>query len=237
MASTALHPYPYVRWTLLHAVAAGSRMIDRLLGISTTFPAPTGIFADYDRTLFESKPVGWTVFFRAFRTLRIAPDDTLLDIGAGAGRAAICASFFPFRRVIGVEIKPEVFRRAQQNARSLRSRRRERIDFVCADATSYHVPDDITVIFMYNPFNGEIFERTMAQIFASLDRAPRRLRLIYNHPKEQSFLERTGRCRLVRRIGGLRPNHDWAFMLSTNVYELLPATAAKQTAPVVAGRG
>lgn len=230
MATDILHPFPYIRWVYRHSVAFTGRTIDRALGVSTTFAAPPGPWQAFDFTSLYSRPFGWMNFFRVFRTLKIGPDDVFLDIGAGTGRATICASLLPFRRVIGVEIDPEIHEQARRNAESLRSRHRTKITFVRADARSYAIPDDVTVIFMYNPFGGEIFAQVMANIFASLDRAPRRLRLVYSYPKEQQQLERTGRCRLVDAFRGMRPGSDWAFMLSTKVYELEPAPSS-QAAP------
>ena len=220
MTTNILHPFPWIRWVYRHTVAFAGRSVDRALGVSTTFAAPPGPWQAFDHTSLNSRPFGWLNFFRVFRTLKIGPDDVFLDLGAGTGRASICASFLPFRRVIGVEIDPVIHAQAHRNAETLRTRSRAKITFVNADARSFAIPDDVTVIFLYNPFIGDVFEQVAANIFASLDRAPRQLRLVYGYPKMQAFLERTGRCREVAEFRGMRPHRDWAFMLSTKVYEL-----------------
>ncbi len=94
------------------------------------------------------------------------------------------------------------------------------MELVPGDAAACRVPDEVTVIFMYNPFGGQVFQRWLDQLLASLDRTPRRVRLAYVNPVEHERLMRTGRCRLVGRFRGLRPTSDWARMVSTHFYDL-----------------
>jgi hypothetical protein len=72
------------------------------------------------------------------------------------------------------------------------------VELVNSDVLEYELPDDVTVVFMFNPFGGAIFEAVMAKIVASLDRAPRPLRLVYGNPVEEHRVLATGRARLVR---------------------------------------
>jgi SAM-dependent methyltransferase len=236
-----LHPYQCIRWVYRHGMALSGRAIDAALGVSTTFAAPRRPWHGFDSTSFDSRPVSWFSFLPAFRTLEIGRDDVFLDLDAGTGRVTICASFFPFRRAIGIEIDPLVHAQARQNAETLRSRHREKIAFVLADARSYAIADDVTIIFMYNPFGGDVFAQVMRNIFASLDRTPRRLRLVYHQPRDWQRLERTGRCRLIGTLRGMRPDGVRAFMLSTRVYEVGPLAAPEtsrsgEAAPELAGR-
>ena len=48
----------------------------------------------------------------------------------------------------------------------------------------YEVPDDVTVAFFDNPFVGRIFATVVDRLIASVDQAPRRLRIIYFNPVE-----------------------------------------------------
>lgn len=229
MATDRFKPIAWIRWLHRLGVEAGARTIDAAFGVSTTLGAPATPWQDYDPNAFRSKPYGWTALIRVFRGLRVDRNDAFLDIGCGAGRAVVCASLFPFRRLIGVELDAAVCDLAQRNAATVRVRGRERIAFECKDASDYAIPDDITVIFMYNPFGGAVFEQVLANVFASLDRAPRRLRFVYSNPKEHDFLLQTGRCSLVERYRGLRPTASWASMLAAHVYELQPSPQAAAT--------
>jgi hypothetical protein len=79
-----------------------------------------------------------------------------------------------------------------------------RVEIVVADATQYELPDDVTVIFMHSPFKGATFRRVLDRIGASLDRRPRRLRLIYKNPEEHAAVLATGRFRVYGEWRPLR---------------------------------
>ena len=66
----------------------------------------------------------------------------------------------------------------------------------------------MTVSYMCNPVEGQPFKRLMANIVASLERRPRRVRLIYANPVEAAQVLRTGHFRLVRGSRGIRLDLD-----------------------------
>jgi len=49
-----------------------------------------------------------------------------------------------------------------------------RTEGVTADVLEWRVPDELTLLFLYCPFMGDVFHRTLEAVFASHDRAPRR---------------------------------------------------------------
>lgn len=110
--------------------------------------------------------------------------DAFLDIGSGMGRVLVVAGTRRFKRVIGVEISPNLAERARQNIALAGNRLRSPVNILVADACEYPVPDDITVVHLFNPFVGSILTRVVENIRASLARRPRRLSLIYGNPKE-----------------------------------------------------
>ncbi len=129
-------------------------------------------------------PTDWRVLRKLFPPGSVGPDDVLLEYGSGKGRVALwVASRFPVKRIIGVEIDPDLTVAAQGNLGRWRGRRRcGDVDFVCADARRYDVPDDVTVVYMFNPFMGEVFGDVVDRVTGSLHRKPRRLRLVYFYP-------------------------------------------------------
>jgi SAM-dependent methyltransferase len=205
--------------SLRRHVSAG--LIERQRGIETGKVVDLedlGLAAS-DRIRYE--PSGWLDLRRALPRREITSDDVFLDLGAGKGRVVIQAARYPFRRVVGVELSPELSNVARQNvAASARRFRCRDVRIVTADVVDYAIPDDVTVIYMYNPFRGETFEHVLQALIASVERAPRRLRVIYRTPLEQESLEATGRFRLMRVANGLRPNRRWAWYRSVRVYEL-----------------
>jgi hypothetical protein len=61
---------------------------------------------------------------------------------------------------------------------------------VNADVADYRVPDDVTVAYLYNPVVGEVFESVLEQLRHSVERRPRRIRILYITPEEVERLTR-----------------------------------------------
>jgi len=163
----------------------------------------------------------WLAQRRLMRGLTVSPGDVFIDFGCGKGRV-VCAMAlrYPFARVIGVDIAPELVSVARANADRIRERMRSReIELVTSDIRDYEVPDDVTFAYFYNPFFGTTFRAVLDALIASLDRHPRLLRILYLHPKLHDEVVATGRFALVRASKGLRRHraHQVA-----HVYESLP---------------
>jgi hypothetical protein len=122
-----------------------------------------------------------------------------------------------------VELSPRLAAVAQDNVAASRDSLRCRdIEVVVADAVEYEIPDDATVIYMYNPFSGPVFEAVVDNLLASVARCPRRMRLLYRTPMEHELLEATGRFRLERSVAGWRPGRAWAQKMSIRMYLVEP---------------
>jgi SAM-dependent methyltransferase len=140
----------------------------------------------------------WVGLRRALRRLAVTPDDVFADFGCGKGPAVLVAATFPFRRALGIEISDDLTRAARRNLE--RSRLRPRagaVEFVTADVLEYEIPDDLSVVYLYNPFTGLLFARFLERLLASLERRPRPLRLVYNYPFEHDHVIGTGRFRPI----------------------------------------
>jgi len=133
--------------------------------------------------------------YRGFRTILAALDvrsneDVFLDFGSGMGRAVIMAAKYPFRKIYGVEIAPQLNEIASQNVRSaLPGLKCRDIELITADAREFVIPDEATVIYFFNPFSGEVLADVLQNIRASLRRRPRALRLICKIPERSAFEE------------------------------------------------
>lgn len=132
---------------------------------------------------------------------------------------------YQFRRVMGVEISPELHETAVRNVE------RRRNHLTCKDvvlvnmpAESFDVPDDVTVVYLFNPFGGNVFARVARSLFASFDRKPRRLGIIYHQPDEEDFLLRSGRVRVIRSVRSLDGRAH------TRIFEVLPRSDATTSA-------
>ena len=168
-------------------------------------PAQLG-WEDPDRTRYEAS--GWFFLRRALRRRDVRPgEDVFVDFGSGKGRVVFqAAARYPFKRVIGVELAESLNVVARENlARNRHRLKCQDVEIVTSDAASYEIPPDMTIAYFYSPFTGELFQRVIDNIVASLERHPRRLRIVYGNPMLESYIEQTGRFELVRRSKGLRP--------------------------------
>lgn len=139
------------------------------------------------------------IFRRALDTLRDrlnidVRDGSFVDFGSGKGRALILAAEHGFPKVIGVECSQLLHERCKRNLRRAWTRRRLRAEYElhCQDAATFCVPDDSTVWFWFNPFDGDVARRTAAHMIESLRRRSRRAHLLYANPVHADVLLRQG---------------------------------------------
>jgi SAM-dependent methyltransferase len=170
-----------------------NRLLDRGLDTSRAVTVP------HDRGLYL--PSAWHVLPRALRYLGVSDRDTFVDFGCGKGRVVHQAAKRPFRRVIGVEISPELAEIARTGlaARS-HQHRCQNVEIVVEDVAQFRVPDDLTIAYLFRPFGEEAFEAVLSGLVESIDRQPRRVRLIYVWPttSTRSMILATDRFRLLK---------------------------------------
>ena len=136
----------------------------------------------------EYSPVPFRAFFQAMEHV---PDrllrGTFLDYGSGKGRALVLAARrYRFRRVVGVEMSPELCRHAEHNLKQAVSGQTE---VLCCDAATYCPPPDTSVFFFYNPFLGETMKKVADIIHQSLLDHPRQAAIVVYRPS--NFLAAT----------------------------------------------
>ena len=175
-----------------------SYMFDRLFGVSISVDSVTG---DYG----ENNGYGGSHWFpvrRVLRKLKPGPQDVFVDLGSGKGIALLIAGRLPFRRVIGVDIDEELDRSAKENIERAAGRfRAAEVTSVTASVLEWPVPDDLSIVYMFNPFTGKTFREAMQRIFDSYDREPRELHIIYGYPAEHDWLVSSGRV-VVESVSG-----------------------------------
>lgn len=159
---------------------------ERKLGISTAEEDPeNGSPTEYQPYV----PAPFTCLDAAFEAVGIDRwRDSFLDYGCGKGRVVCVAATRGFARVFGVEMRPELSALATRNLAKLRGRQCGSVEVVTGDAVAYRVPDDVTVIFMFNPFTGGVLRSALERVRESLVRRPRSLRIAYMNPREDEDL-------------------------------------------------
>ena len=206
-------------WLPLDAIAL---TLERARRLSTSPRVPLATLGLAHPERVDYQPSGWLSLRLLLRRRDVQSHDVFADIGAGMGRVVYqAARRYRFKRVIGVELSPDLAELARANVERHRRRLRcKDVRIETTDALSWEVPDDLTVAYMFRPFTGAIFEGMVERLIASHDRAPRRLRIVYVKPEAHDWLMATGRVRelppprgIVPRL--LRYEPGWA-----RVYEL-----------------
>ena len=143
---------------------------------------------------------------------------TFADLGSGKGRTLLMASEYPFQKIIGVEILPELNRAAEENVRTYQERlaasarqhgdaeTREaasprecdrNIECICGDAEEYEFPAAPLVLYLFNP----VWETGLARVLGNLERSlrehPREVYVLYHNPLLEHVLARTAWLRKV----------------------------------------
>ena len=108
---------------------------------------------------------------------------TFIDIGSGKGRALLLATEYGFRRIIGIELLPELDRIARENVRAFKQPGGNvEMELVCGDATAFRLPDEPLVAFLFNPLPEPALRTFLQNLENSLRHNPRRLWMIYTNP-------------------------------------------------------
>jgi SAM-dependent methyltransferase len=109
---------------------------------------------------------------------------TFVDLGSGKGRALMLASRFPFRRIVGVEIAPELSEVAAANIQRFAARwqRCRKIEAHTGDAAEFVYPAGPFVLFLYQPFLAPVLKRCLKNLAQSLSTEPREIYVVYVNP-------------------------------------------------------
>jgi hypothetical protein len=142
---------------------------DRLLGHFHSPYQPT------EAALFHEMLAGLAVDLREF---------TFIDIGSGKGRVLLMASDYPFRRILGLELLPELHRVARENIRKYKSDSQQCfvLESRCVDASVFAFPPVPTVLYLFNPLPEAGLVRMLDTLTASLREHPRPVFVIYHNP-------------------------------------------------------
>jgi SAM-dependent methyltransferase len=173
-------------------VGAQQRAFDLLVGVSTKGVASTEASALEGCNHYED--CQWLSVRRALKKLDPNTSDVFVDLGSGKGKALLIAGQLPYKRVVGVEIDKELSCWAARNIDRARPRLRAgKVESLNVNILEWPIPDDTSVVFLYNPFIGQMFITVMSRIFDSYDHNPRPLHIIYEYPCEHDWLMSTGR--------------------------------------------
>ncbi len=168
---------------------------DRLLGIfhSPYQPTEPALFHEMLASLVQASPLSSAkIDFSRF---------TFIDIGSGKGRALLMAADYPFRRILGIELLPELHHVAKQNISKYKSDSQQcfAIECLLGDANEWALPPEPTVLYLFNPLPESGLVKMIGDLEQSLRQYPRPMFVLYHNPLLEHVLTRNG---VFRRIVG-----------------------------------
>jgi SAM-dependent methyltransferase len=129
-----------------------------------------------------------------------------IDLGSGKGRTLLMASDYPFRKIMGVELLPELNQIAEENIRKYSSANQKCriLESICGDAYEFQFPAEPIVLYLFNPVSESGLGRVIGNLERSLIENPRRVLVLYHNPEHEELLTHSG---ALRRTGG---THQYA---------------------------
>jgi hypothetical protein len=123
------------------------------------------------------------------------------DLGSGKGRTLLMAADYPFLRIIGVELLPALHIIAEENIRAYKNEHQKcfALEAVCADATTFAIPEAPLLLYLFNPFPEAGMMRVIANLGQSLKDHPRPVYVLYHNPQLEHALQSNAQ---MQRISG-----------------------------------
>lgn len=91
------------------------------------------------------------------------------------------------RKCVGIELIESLCLVAKNNAVRLRKRKAE-IGFICDDATKVDLSDG-TIFYLFNPFGAETMKEVLVNIYYTLVKNPREIRIVYYNAVHEEILQ------------------------------------------------
>jgi hypothetical protein len=159
---------------------------DRLLGVFHSAYQPT------DPVFFHEMMQALDIDFPRF---------TFIDLGSGKGRTLLMASEYPFQRIVGVELIPELHRIAEANLEKFHSstQRCIAIESLWEDARAFHFPAVPTVLYLFNPLPEEALATVVRNLEGSLRQDPREFYVLYHNAVLRHVLDASPSLRAVAK--------------------------------------
>ncbi|RKZ50167.1 MAG: hypothetical protein DRR16_10975 [Candidatus Parabeggiatoa sp. nov. 3] len=172
-------------------------MFDKRYGVDTKNIVDV-VFGDgpFDLALDKYSEGYAPISIREFRSVMSSlpfnlRDHVFVDLGSGYGRAMMYAASYQFQKIIGVEYVEIFNKKAVENTNTYSKVSGLKISFqhLCIDVTKFKWPLQETVVFMYNPFCGEILDRVLESMHHSLLEEPRSFWVLYCNAKHHEAFD------------------------------------------------
>jgi hypothetical protein len=153
---------------------------NRLLGMfhSPYQPTEPALFHEMLASLMQASP---KINIREF---------IFIDIGSGKGRVLLMAADYPFQRILGIELLPELHRVAKENLARYKSDSQQCFAIACiqGNASEFIFPPEPTVLYLFNPLPECALAKMINNVEQSLREHPRPVFVLYHNPLLESVL-------------------------------------------------
>ncbi|HKC71327.1 MAG TPA: class I SAM-dependent methyltransferase [Terriglobales bacterium] len=161
---------------------------DRLLGIfhSPYQPTEPALFGEMLDAIQQATNLNFADF-------------AFVDLGSGKGRTLLMASDYPFRRIVGVEVIPSLHRISEENLSRYKSDSQRCFSFqcFCADATSFPLPEEPLLIYLFNPFPEAGLRQALGNFRESFHQHPRPVYILYHNPQLEALFTAEGHFKKI----------------------------------------
>ena len=118
----------------------------------------------------------------------ITPEDTIIDIGCGAGIFILYISAKGFGNVRGVEFDDELYSLCRKNISSFSGHNRFIPEVIHVNALDYDMPDDVNIFYLFNTFyDKDTYAKWLQKVSQSLERRIRPVKIIILFPTVASM--------------------------------------------------
>lgn len=184
---------------------AADRLVDAAYGVRTaTERAYDEVAAQ--RTRHRDPETNMPTYYLRLLALRralpLSPDDVLVDLGCGAGRALFVFARAGLRVVRGLEFHGDTCRLAAENVRRFDPQGAQ-IEILHVDAAAYPFSDE-TIVYLFNPFGRATLRTVLDNLHANLAARPRRVRVCYYHPLHADLFEAMPWLRRGKTVRGFK---------------------------------
>ncbi len=158
-------------------------------------------------------PTDFRLLYSIFSNIKISDNDAVLDIGCGKGSTMLALKECGFKRIGGVEYTDDIYRIMIDNIKKCNVKYEQRMietKDVFDDCLMYCYLGDATLIneqldlynyfFLFNPFSYSLTTLVIDNIIKSLNRKPRRIKVIYAEPIYHNELLLSGKFKVFYKI-------------------------------------
>jgi predicted RNA methylase len=135
-----------------------------------------------------------------------AKKEGFIDLGCGKGRVLIAAAAHGYTNIMGLDFHPRLCAIAIQNTASVSLRFPDAtFRIINNDAFYFDIPETVSTIFLFNPFDTVIMSGVVQRIVASQTRKARTIRILYANPMDKGLFLNEGfkEIRYIKKLGYL----------------------------------